>query len=126
MKVFHGTSADFTGTPDFRTDTMYGLSGCYLTENYEAATDYATAENLTNGGDGGNARIFTAEIDLESAAVLHYDDIEDDEWDFLAEIVDEREIDFVILPDSWGHGTDEIVAVYNPALRWIGMELVAA
>ena len=110
--AFHGTSADFDGTPNMRTD-VYGLTGIYFTEDEDVAMDFAEAN--TERASDGDARTFAATIDLTNADDLS--DMEGEHWD-IVKAAYESNAPVVILPDMSGTGNREILVRDPFAIEW--------
>lgn len=114
--VFHGTQTKYSGTPEAQTD-VNGLTGIFFTED-EGDAEYF-AEQLTEGSQDGDRRVFTAEIDLTSAYDLateaEYNGLEHDE---IIERALASSADIIILPDMSGVSEREILVTWATVINW--------
>ena len=108
---YHGTGADYEGTPSTRTD-INGLTGIFFTES-ESDAWYFAAMN-TEGSNDGMERVFTATIDLSNAEDLSGMDDQDN----IIEAAAASTAPVIILPDMSGVSEREILVVSASAIRW--------
>ena len=112
ITAYHGTGADYEGNPSIRTD-INGLTGIFFTESADDAWYFAEAN--TEGRDDGEARVFTAEIDLSEAEDLS--DMDADHWDII-EAAAASSAPVIILPDLSGVSEREILVKATSRITW--------
>ena len=114
--IFHGTQTKFSGTPTTQTD-VYGLTGIYFTEDRDDAEYFA--DQMTEGQQDGDLRVFAAEIDLTDAYDLATEAEEDGlEHDEIIERAQSSSADIIILPDMSGVSEREILVTWPTIIDW--------
>lgn len=112
ITAFHGTASDYQGTPSPRTD-VNGLTGIFFTETEADAWYFAEAN--TEGGADGEARVFTAEVDMTDAEDLT--EMDADHWDIIDAAIASR-APVIILPDLSGVSDREILVTNTSVITW--------
>ena len=117
IKLFHGTSTDFSGKPTAQI-CINGLLGIYMTTSREDAKDFAYAN--TEGAADGIARVFAASVPkaakIEDISELAWE--EGWEHEDIIEAADQSQADIVILPDMSGTGENEFLVKTAGAVVW--------
>ena len=113
ITAFHGTAAEFAGTPTIQTD-VYGFRGIFLTESFEDAEYFASMN--TEGGNDGEERVFTATVDLTDA--LDLTDLDGDQDEIVAAYL-ATDAPVYILPDMSGVSEREILVADYSVIAWV-------
>ena len=113
ITAYHGTAAEFAGAPSPQTD-VYGFHGIFLTESYEDAEYFASMN--TEGGNDGEERVYTANVDLTGAADLTELDGDQDEIVAAYLAIDAP---VYILPDMSGVSEREILVADTRCISWV-------